>query len=154
MMYYTAWKKMDFSTSQDSLHLFCAQYTFLPRLKADLAKFSAGWNDHPIRTERSLSPNQLWELGMLQCPIREPDMSEENVAGIQMQELDWESSGPSHHADPGVTVPQMECPLKAEDIESLCAFIQFWKRHLFNHTLTCYAPTSPLPTVIAWLIRW
>ncbi|MEQ2280854.1 hypothetical protein AMECASPLE_024289 [Ameca splendens] len=69
-----------FLNISDSLHLFCAQYTFLPRLKADLAKFSAGWNDHPIRTERSLSPNQLWELGMLQCPIREPDMSEENVA--------------------------------------------------------------------------
>lgn len=64
----------------DHLHLFCAQYTFLPRLKADLAKFSAGWNDHPIRTEGFLSPNQLWEIGMLRHTIREPEMSEENVA--------------------------------------------------------------------------
>ncbi|KAG1925523.1 hypothetical protein F2P79_025488 [Pimephales promelas] len=54
----------------DNLHLFCAQYTFLPRL-------SAGWNAHPIRTEGFLTPNQLWELGMLQHPIREP---EEDVA--------------------------------------------------------------------------
>uniref|UniRef100_A0A6Q2XMV9 Resolvase HTH domain-containing protein n=1 Tax=Esox lucius TaxID=8010 RepID=A0A6Q2XMV9_ESOLU len=64
----------------DNLHLFCAQYTFLPRLKADLAKFSAGWNDHPIRTEGFLTPNQLWELGMLQHPIRKPETFEENVA--------------------------------------------------------------------------
>lgn len=65
----------------DNLHLFCAQYSFLSRLKADLAvRGSAGWNDHPIRTEGFLSPNQLWELGMLQHPIRKPEMSEENVA--------------------------------------------------------------------------
>lgn len=69
-----------FLNISDSLHLFCAHYTFLPRLKGDLAKFSAGWNDHSIRTEHSLSPNQLWELGMLQHPIREPQRYEENLA--------------------------------------------------------------------------
>nr|XP_033472214.1 uncharacterized protein LOC117250220 isoform X2 [Epinephelus lanceolatus] len=80
----------------DNLHLFCAQYTFLPRLKADLAKFPAGWNDHPIRTEGFLSPNQLWE----------PEMSEENVAAFQIEDIDWESSVLSHDnsTNPGVTV--------------------------------------------------
>ncbi|KAG1947434.1 RNA polymerase II subunit A C-terminal domain phosphatase [Pimephales promelas] len=101
----------------DNLHLFCAQYTFLPRLKADLAKFSAGWNAHPIRTEGFLTPNQLWEPGMLQHPICEP---EEDVAGIQIEDIDWESSGLSHNsANTGVAVPEMECPLKTEDIETL-----------------------------------
>lgn len=47
---------------------------------ADLAKFSAGWDDHPLRTEGFLSPNQLREIGMLRHPIRGPEMSEENVA--------------------------------------------------------------------------
>ncbi|XP_063755948.1 uncharacterized protein LOC134875336 isoform X1 [Eleginops maclovinus] len=105
----------------DNLHLFCAQYTFLPRLKADLAKFSAGWNDHPIRTE-GFFYYQLWELGMLQHPIREPEMSQENVAGLQIEHIDWESSVLSHDnsANPGVTVPEIECPLKTEDIEALC----------------------------------
>lgn len=64
----------------DELHLFIAHFTFLPRLKADLAKFSAGWNYHPMKTESGLSPNQLWELGILQNPIREPETSEVNVA--------------------------------------------------------------------------
>ncbi|CAI5677981.1 unnamed protein product [Oreochromis niloticus] len=108
-----------FLNISDSLHLFCAHYTFLPRLKVDLAKFSAGWNDHSIRTEHSLSPNQLWELGMLQQPIREPKRSEENLAEIQIESIDWESAGLSHQNNPSVLVPEMECPLNAEDIESL-----------------------------------
>lgn len=78
---YTAWRKMDPSTYlMIFVFFFRTQYTFLPRLKADFENFSAGWNDHPIRKEGFLSPNHLWEIGMLRHPIRESEMSEENAA--------------------------------------------------------------------------
>ncbi|XP_060780915.1 uncharacterized protein LOC132888838 [Neoarius graeffei] len=108
----------------DHLHLFCAQDTFLPRFKADLAKFSTAWNNHPLRTEGFLSPNQLWELGMMQHPIRQPEMHEENE-GIIIEDIDWENIGLCHDSstNPGVTVPEMECPLTTEDLAMLCLSI-------------------------------
>ncbi|KAM7410712.1 hypothetical protein PAMA_001925 [Pampus argenteus] len=44
-----------------------------------------------------------------------------NLLGIQIEDIDWESSGNScdNSANQGVTVPEIECPLKTEDIETL-----------------------------------
>lgn len=60
----------------DSIHLFCAQHVFLPRLQRDLDVFRMGWDNHPLRTEQNLSPQQLWTLGLLQNPIDAPDLAE------------------------------------------------------------------------------
>lgn len=58
----------------DEMHLFCVHYVFLPHLKSDLKCFLGSWNNHPIRTEGNLSPEQLWHIGMLQTPVTEPDV--------------------------------------------------------------------------------
>ncbi|KAJ7995067.1 hypothetical protein DPEC_G00256050 [Dallia pectoralis] len=57
----------------DSVHLFCAQHVFLPRLQEDLDTFT---DNHPLRTEQNLSPNQLWAMGHLQHPVNALDISE------------------------------------------------------------------------------
>ncbi|XP_047205099.1 uncharacterized protein LOC124857743 isoform X4 [Girardinichthys multiradiatus] len=59
-----------------SVHLFCVGYVFIPRLRKDLQVFEESWNSHPLRTERNLTPNQLWMIGMLQEPVSEPDLTE------------------------------------------------------------------------------
>lgn len=56
----------------DEIHLFCVHYTILPRLRSDLKCFLNGWNEHPLRTEGNLSPDQLWHIGMLQTSV--PDV--------------------------------------------------------------------------------
>lgn len=61
----------------DGVHMFCAQHTFLPRLQRDLDVFRQGWDNHPLRTERNLSPQQLWTLGLHQNPVVTPDTVEE-----------------------------------------------------------------------------
>lgn len=38
------------------LHLFSAQYVFKPRLTSDLHTFINSWNNHPLRTEKNLTP--------------------------------------------------------------------------------------------------
>uniref|UniRef100_A0A672ZBE4 Integrase catalytic domain-containing protein n=1 Tax=Sphaeramia orbicularis TaxID=375764 RepID=A0A672ZBE4_9TELE len=52
----------------DVVHLFCAHYVFLPRLAEALHTFTEGWDNHPLRSEGGLSPNQLWVLGHMKNP--------------------------------------------------------------------------------------
>lgn len=59
----------------NAVHLFCVSYVFIPRIHTDL-HFIEMWNCHPLRTEGNLSPNQLWNIGMLQAPVSEPDFAE------------------------------------------------------------------------------
>ncbi len=44
----------------NEMHLFVLHYTFLPRINRHLEMFRAGWEMHPLSTERNLSPMQLW----------------------------------------------------------------------------------------------
>uniref|UniRef100_A0A669E5V5 Integrase core domain-containing protein n=1 Tax=Oreochromis niloticus TaxID=8128 RepID=A0A669E5V5_ORENI len=78
----------------DVIHLFGVHYIFVPRLRADLVTFVGGWNNHPLRTEGGLTPEQLWCMGHL-------------------QELDDEESNST------VVVPEIECPLDEETLEGL-----------------------------------
>ncbi|XP_052441439.1 uncharacterized protein LOC127981027 [Carassius gibelio] len=52
----------------DAVHLFCAHYVFLPRLAETLHTFTEGWDNHPLRSEGGLTPNQLWVMGHMQNP--------------------------------------------------------------------------------------
>lgn len=45
------------------VHLFCAHHIFIPRLANTLHTFVEAWDNHPLRTEGGLTPNQLWVLG-------------------------------------------------------------------------------------------
>ena len=47
----------------NDLHLFCLHYVFLPRLNQSLSQFIHMWNNHPLGTERNMSPIQLWMTG-------------------------------------------------------------------------------------------
>ena len=58
------------------IHIFCVGYVFLPRLRADLQHFTESWNNHPLSTVTNLTPHQLWQIGMLQTPVSEPDYAE------------------------------------------------------------------------------
>ncbi|MED6279337.1 hypothetical protein CHARACLAT_033430 [Characodon lateralis] len=59
----------------NAVHLFCVGYVFIPRLREDLQVFGERFS-HFLRTERNLTPNQLWMIGMLQEPVSEPDLTE------------------------------------------------------------------------------
>lgn len=57
-------------------HIFACHYVFLPHLQNNLDNFREGWDNHPIRTEQNLTPNQLWDVGQMQNPIADPDNAE------------------------------------------------------------------------------
>ncbi|KAF3837897.1 hypothetical protein F7725_009665 [Dissostichus mawsoni] len=85
----------------DSIHLFCAQHVFLPRLQRDLNVFRMGWDNHPLRTERNLSPHQLWTMGLLHNPIDVPDLAEE----MEDADLDFNTASEPDETSSGVILP-------------------------------------------------
>ncbi|XP_073671128.1 uncharacterized protein [Paramisgurnus dabryanus] len=98
----------------DEVHLFGAHYIFVPRLRADLETFTGGWNNHPLRTEGGLSPEQLWYMGHQQ------DLYEgESLEELQDPGIEWESAMLQGDANGTVVVPEILCPLDDEALEEL-----------------------------------
>ncbi|XP_078812758.1 uncharacterized protein LOC144996866 isoform X1 [Oryzias latipes] len=58
---------------------------------------SDAWDSHPIRTEQSMTPNQLWQLGLTQNPVSDP-------RGMLVPEIEWEESGSMTEPHPGINV--------------------------------------------------
>ncbi|KAM6926847.1 uncharacterized protein PEZ65_010306 [Lycodopsis pacificus] len=92
------------------LHIFCCHYVFLPRIQASLDVFSEAWDNHSIRTEQNLTPNQLWQVGQALNPIAAPE-------GIP--EIQWEESGYPNEPHPGVNVPTLDRPLSDPEMMQL-----------------------------------
>eukprot|EP00111_Clytia_hemisphaerica_P011752 TCONS_00034514-protein len=59
----------------DELHLFCLHYIFIPRINKLLDEFVTSWNNHPLRTEQNLTPNQLWTYGFFETETLIDDTS-------------------------------------------------------------------------------
>ncbi|XP_026135190.1 uncharacterized protein LOC113113261 [Carassius auratus] len=103
----------------NTVHLFCVHYVFLPRLRAALHVFAAGWNNHPLRTEGNHTPQQLWHMGQLNTPEEE-----ENLEELQNQDLHWEDALMTPETSvSGVQVPEFEVPLADEDLAALQSVI-------------------------------
>ena len=50
----------------DDTNMYRLHHVFLPRINRSLQEFVTQMNNHPVSTERNLSPLQLWEQGMLE----------------------------------------------------------------------------------------
>ncbi|XP_034005839.1 uncharacterized protein LOC117497916 isoform X1 [Trematomus bernacchii] len=106
---------LDISSTDD---LFCVHYIILPRLQMDLGIFTEGWNHHPLSTERNQCPEQLWQLGLMQTNIDQPESPEE-------PDVDWEiAADHDGEEDAGIVVPEFDCPLSPEDITELQSVFQ------------------------------
>ena len=67
ILFYNIFNILEESNELDidnDIHLFCLHYVFLPKINISLRAFQEGWNEHPLQSERGLSPTQLWLQGM------------------------------------------------------------------------------------------
>ena len=46
------------------VHIFCLHYVYLVRVNTALHQFCDAWNNHPLSSERNMSPVQLWITGL------------------------------------------------------------------------------------------
>ena len=106
----------------DSLHIFCLHYVFLPRINQQIKLFKQGYNNHPIRTESNMTPNQLWLYGQTRF---NPDAGTDHIDDIDNYGIDYDGSLPSERYDGRtwqgitVTVPQIQCPLQENQLQHL-----------------------------------
>ena len=56
----------------NEIDLAALHHVYLPIIQQHLTLFSASWCNHPLRTERHYTPNQLWVLGMLSAREEDP----------------------------------------------------------------------------------
>ena len=78
-------------------HLFALHYVFLPRINKAIEDFRNAWNHHGVQTERGMTPNQLFTMGMLQL---------KNSGLTAMDFFDVEEDGlVPEEDDEGVEVP-------------------------------------------------
>ena len=61
-------ENIGFLDPTNSLHLFCLHYVFVPRISRHLSIWTDAWNMHPLRTEKNLTPVQLWTRGLFTRP--------------------------------------------------------------------------------------
>ncbi|XP_052424494.1 uncharacterized protein LOC127967816 isoform X2 [Carassius gibelio] len=103
----------------DAVHLFCAHYVFLPRLAETLHTFTEGWDNHPLRSEGGLTPNQLWVMGHMQNPCD----ADEDLQNTELFGTDWEMFDGVPEEPYGVEVPEIECPLTPASMETVQSMI-------------------------------
>uniref|UniRef100_A0A1A8BYI3 Integrase core domain-containing protein n=2 Tax=Nothobranchius kadleci TaxID=1051664 RepID=A0A1A8BYI3_NOTKA len=96
------------------LHMFCCHYIFLSRIQASLDVFRDAWDNHPIRTEENMTPNQLWHLGQALNPVSDPGAN-----GIPTPEIEWEENGYMTEPHPGINVPVLDSPLTDHEMLEL-----------------------------------
>ena len=48
----------------DEVDMFSLHYVFQPKIQRSLCEFQTGWNNHPMSSERGLSPEQQWIQGI------------------------------------------------------------------------------------------
>ncbi|MED6246933.1 hypothetical protein ATANTOWER_026461 [Ataeniobius toweri] len=103
----------------NTLHLFCAHYVFLPRLADALHTFTEGWDNHPLKSEGGLTPNQLWTLIHMQKPICETV----DAQNLELFGTDWETFDGVSEEPLGVQVPEIDCPLSPTAMEAVQSMI-------------------------------
>ncbi|XP_078804517.1 uncharacterized protein LOC144992416 isoform X2 [Oryzias latipes] len=105
---------------------------------ASLDVFSDAWDSHPIRTEQSMTPNQLWQLGLTQNPVSDP-------RGMLVPEIEWEESGSMTEPHPGINVLVWDSPLLGPQMLELQDDINtLWNSDRLGVDLHLYCPCLEL----------
>ena len=95
-------------------HLYALHYVFIPRINEALLHFQESWNNHHIRTERGMTPNQLFVAGSLQ--LRNSGMDFFNNVP---ESYGTDEEGVPANDSEGVQIPQTNIRVSAQQLEQL-----------------------------------
>lgn len=101
----------------NEIHLYAVHYIFLPRINIALQKFAEGWNNHGIRTEHGMTPNQLFTIGMLQ--LRQSNHTALDFYEQVNENYGIDEEGMGTRDDEGVSIPHSTISLSEEQSSQL-----------------------------------
>ena len=100
-------EQQDILNPINDLHISAVHYIFLPRINKALNEFRSTWNDHGIRTQEGLTPQQLFTTGMLR--LRNSGLTAmeffDNIADTYGEEEEGLAVEDDDNSEEGVTVP-------------------------------------------------
>ena len=87
-------------------HMFALHYVFLPRINKAIEDFKNAWNHHGVRTERGMTQNQLFTIGMLR--LKNSSLTAMDFFDIIDDNYGIEEEGllPEEDDDEGIEVPR------------------------------------------------
>ncbi len=108
----------------DELHLYTLHFVYVPRINVALSDMAAQWNNHPLSTERNLSPLQLWIRGFYMYASSDGSTVQDL---LDHTNINWDRYGiddfgpdPRLQTNNHVVVPRSSIELNADEYEWLC----------------------------------
>ncbi len=100
---------------ENELDLFVLHCVFLPRINRSLESFVAGWNYHPLRTERMWTPRKIWMNGMIRANCEGAHQLQDvaDPTPSDLEKFGVDPNGPLPESHQQVLVPETVCPLDA-----------------------------------------
>ena len=98
-------------------HLYALHYVFIPRINRALEDFRHGWNHHPIRTSRHISPHQLFTAGALL--LQHSGLQALDFFEAVDEAYGTDVNGPTPIPDGGVVVPDIDLFLSESELDNL-----------------------------------
>ena len=119
-LFYRLFYYMEYNDLLDPVnekHMFALHYVFLPRINKAIEDFRNAWNHHGVRTERGMTPNQLFTMGMLQ--LKHSGLTAMDFFNIVDESYGVEEDGLVPEDDEGVEVPRNTLQLSEQQLSEL-----------------------------------
>ena len=115
-------EQQDILNPINDLYIYAVHYIFLPRINKALNEFRSTWNDHGIRTQEGLTPQQLFTTGMLR--LRNSGLTAmdffDNIADTYVEEEEGLAvEDDDDNSEEGVTVPPPAINVSDDQIQLL-----------------------------------
>ena len=101
----------------DEVHLYALHYVYMLRVNRSIQLFKEAWNNHGIRTEQGMTPNQLFASGALQ--LRESGLSAVDFFDDVTDIYGSEETGSGPADSEGVAIPSLNIQLTEMQLDEL-----------------------------------
>ena len=121
-LFYRLFYYMEYHDLLDPINennMFALHYVFAPRINKALRDFKDAWNHHGVRTERGMTPNQLFTSGMLK--LKHSGLTAMDFFDIvdESYGVDEEGLVPPEDDDEGVEIPRNTIELSEQQLTEL-----------------------------------
>jgi len=117
----------------NDMDIFCLHYIFLPRINASLHSFQLAWNNHPLSTENSRSPIQIYMCDSIESSLFQE--SGNSVGSLQHDQTITTATADNEFST--VDVPEIIPPLSRSAMGYLSVMIDPLQNSA-NHGIDLY----------------